>query len=447
VDVLLFTRTERISNDLYNKGLAKTRVMDYSGALECLAKSVAINKDNIMARNLLGLVQYEMGRVGDALKHWTISTALQKDDTQAAEYIAKVHKNGRTLEKMNRAIEAYNQALDDVRAKSDDMAIIKLKKAVDNSPRFVDALNLLAFCYYLQNNRDLAGITAERVLALDANNTIALNFFKEMNPGRATPTLRGGNRKSTSSSDAGSILPYKKVTLHERRQVHFHFAAVVCWVIGALCMAGILYVLALPAINRNWEAQVNAARTDLVQATQLHGYAIAELEQDMRTLHTEIARLTDANQVWEMLYSEADRINQIIVAEDLILHQFRGREGIEILNTIPLDGLPPDIVERALYARGVAYGRMAGWYLSEGRSAYTALDFQKARVDLERAYYYNQDNLELLPEILYWLAFTYSQDIDIPLAIQLFERFFDEFPNAMSNAQRNLAMNRLNAIR
>ena len=45
-----------LSNYYYNDGLAKAGVRDLSGAIESLKNSLYYNKKNIIARNLLGLI-------------------------------------------------------------------------------------------------------------------------------------------------------------------------------------------------------------------------------------------------------------------------------------------------------------------------------------------------------------------------------------------------------
>ena len=62
-DVSIQKRIVRISNLLYNRGLEKASVRDLSGAQTLLRQSVRFNKENIDARNLLGLCYFETGEV------------------------------------------------------------------------------------------------------------------------------------------------------------------------------------------------------------------------------------------------------------------------------------------------------------------------------------------------------------------------------------------------
>lgn len=59
-DVLIFSRLYKLSNSYYNKALEKAKVRDLSGAVFLLRRSLKINKSNSNARNLLGLILFEM---------------------------------------------------------------------------------------------------------------------------------------------------------------------------------------------------------------------------------------------------------------------------------------------------------------------------------------------------------------------------------------------------
>ena len=97
-DVTILKRIVRISNLLYNQGLEKASVRDLSGAIACLKRSLKFNKENIDARNLLGLCYYETGEVVSALCEWVISKNLQPEDNLADYYITKLQNNKNRLD-------------------------------------------------------------------------------------------------------------------------------------------------------------------------------------------------------------------------------------------------------------------------------------------------------------------------------------------------------------
>ena len=452
VEPVLFTGTVRMSNALYNKALAKIKVSDLSGAIDCLSKSISINKHNTQARNLLGLVQYETGHVGEALKNWVLSVNFQREQNLATGYIEAVQKNARALERLNDAIRIYNQALNDITQKSDDMAIIKLKQAIDLNPKFVDALNLLTFCYLIQKDKAKAAVAAERVLAIDANNTIALNYYKGLNLG----TRSGGRgvmprKRASASSPAAEpdspVGPYKKVVLHERRNVNFHIEGILALIIGIVCTLGVMFVLVNPALDRAREAQMEGMQARVYQAELALEEAVEEMEHTISERDDQIALLEADIAGWEQRYDALDRTFLILNAFDL-LRDGRLREAVDALGGVDISGLPPDIAERAHEVRHIAYPQLAQQYHTEGLVAYRASppDLEKARVDFERAYRYAQhvEGFPLMGDILYYLAWTYSRLDIIDQAVFYFERFLEEFPN-----HRHFwpATNRLNAIR
>lgn len=68
-----------MSNRFYNDGLEKAGVRDLTGAINSLRQSLKFNKNNIEARNLLGLVYFETGEVVAALSEWVISKNMRPE--------------------------------------------------------------------------------------------------------------------------------------------------------------------------------------------------------------------------------------------------------------------------------------------------------------------------------------------------------------------------------
>ena len=69
--------------------MAKAKVRDLSGAIVALRNSVELNKYNTNARNLLGLIYFEMETVA-ALSEWVIRDTLIQRIMWQEEYINKI---------------------------------------------------------------------------------------------------------------------------------------------------------------------------------------------------------------------------------------------------------------------------------------------------------------------------------------------------------------------
>ena len=129
--VRVYKKVLQLSNSYYNMGLVKAKNRDLTGASEYLNRSLKLNKRNTDARNLLGLVYFEMGEVVQAFKEWIISDNLQPDDNIATKYIKKLQSNQTKLNTINQTLKKYNVALNYAKNGDDDVAIIQLKKILN----------------------------------------------------------------------------------------------------------------------------------------------------------------------------------------------------------------------------------------------------------------------------------------------------------------------------
>ena len=77
------------SDLLYNQGLKQAQVRDLSGAITSLKEALRYNKYNTKARNLLGLVYFEIGEIVMALSEWVISKNLEPVNELADKYLVK----------------------------------------------------------------------------------------------------------------------------------------------------------------------------------------------------------------------------------------------------------------------------------------------------------------------------------------------------------------------
>ena len=209
-DVSIYKKTARVSDIYYNKGLEKARVRDLSGAIETLKVSLMINKYNINARNLLGLIYCEMGEVVEALSQWVMSKNLAPDDNVAESYIKKIQSNQNKFESVTNAIKKYNVSLQYAKDKNTDMAVIQLKKIVISNPHFIKAHLLLALIYIKDNEYQRARKLLNSVLKIDRNNTLASKYLEQINQSQ--------NIKDNDIS--GSFLPKKKVKEEESKPLN-----------------------------------------------------------------------------------------------------------------------------------------------------------------------------------------------------------------------------------
>ena len=135
VDVKKYKKIIHSSNRFYNDGLEKASVRDLSGAIVSLRQCLKLNKNNIDARNLLGLIYFERGEVVAALSEWVISKNIRSEKNIADDYINMIQNNPGRLDTFNQTIKKYNLALNYCHQDSLDLAVIQLKKVISMNPR------------------------------------------------------------------------------------------------------------------------------------------------------------------------------------------------------------------------------------------------------------------------------------------------------------------------
>ena len=179
-DVKPFKKLYKISNRCYNEGLEKAKGRDLSGAIVSLQNSLKINKKNIDARNLLGLIYSEMGEIVDALSEWIISRHFQSENNQATEYLSYFQNNLTRLDTAEKVVKKYNNSLKFAKDGSDDLAIIQLKKLISLNSKHIKGLLLLGLLNIKTGNLSQAKKYLKMILKVDMANPLALRYLNEI---------------------------------------------------------------------------------------------------------------------------------------------------------------------------------------------------------------------------------------------------------------------------
>ncbi len=295
-DVTLYKRVVRTSNVYYNIGLEKARVRDLSGAAVYLQKSLDLYKKNTDARNLLGLIYYEMGETVDALTEWVISKNLQPEDNLASEYLRKLQSKQSRLSQMNQTLKKFNQALYYARHDSEDLALLQAKKVISMNPRFVKAYQLLGLLYLKKEEYAKAEKTLKAVLAIDVNNTAALAYLdelKEIVKNRKAAAKEKNKRQARKIQEKNlfedtvrdeSIVPtYREGT--------GSWATVLLLAVGLIVGVLFAYFLLLPVRERELNAGFNEQVLSYNEKISQRDTSITDLEGQIETLNEEKASL------------------------------------------------------------------------------------------------------------------------------------------------------------
>ena len=239
-EISAYERLVLISNSYYNKGLERARVRDLSGAIEILKKSLEINKENTNARNLLGLVYFELGEVVAAISQWVISQNYQPQDNDAEYFLKKVQSDKVAFDGMNQNIKKFNIALANAKRQDDDLAILQLKRVISQNPKFVRALLLLALVYMKNCEYEKARRCLVRVQKIDVGNVDALRYLEEirLNTQPGAQNTQENNKDLFGDSVSSQIVP---VTSYKEDKPNF--MAFITFFLGLLIGVAVIYLM------------------------------------------------------------------------------------------------------------------------------------------------------------------------------------------------------------
>lgn len=290
----LYTKILRTSNYYYNEGLARANVRDLSGAIESLNKSLRYNKMNIQARNLLGLVYFEVGETVSALSEWVISRSIQGEENDAERYLNAIQKNSAKLDTINQTIKKYNQALQYCRQNSRDLAAIQLKKVLSLNPKLVKAHQLQALLYMQDGKYEQARKALRTAMKIDSGNTLTLRYMKEVNA-----MLRSGSkdRKAAKNDD---LISYKSGNETIIQPAHFKdnsaVMTIVNIIIGVAIGACIIGFLIVPSVRHSAQQEANAAVKEANDTIATKNQTIESLQSQIEDLTTQVSKAQEADQ-------------------------------------------------------------------------------------------------------------------------------------------------------
>lgn len=247
------------SNYWYNDGLKRAKMRDLSGAVTSLKKSLQYNRENIAARNLLGLVYYGRGDVIEALVEWIFSKNFQSKDNIANYYIKKIQEVPGELETVNQTVKRFNQSLEYARQNGEDMAIIQLKKILAERPDYVKARQLLALLYLHTEQFANARKELRAAHKLDTTDPVTLRYMHELNEIRKTRPVKTGEADKkeqqtvTYSIGNETIIQPMSTSFKEHSGIH----TFVNLLIGVLVGVAVMWFLIMPAITSSRQEKIN----------------------------------------------------------------------------------------------------------------------------------------------------------------------------------------------
>ena len=415
----------------YNNGLARAKVRDLSGAITALKKSLELNKANTDARNLLGLIYFEMGETVAALSEWVISKHFKPDDNDAERYINAVQENPTKLDGLNQAIKRYNNALVFAKQGSDDLATIQLKRVISLNPHFLRAYHLLALIYMKNQDKERAKKCLLKAAKIDVSNTTTLKYLREL---EAQPSL---TRSTETSSNIDNNQPSTIMPISSYREDKPNVMAFVNLVIGVIIGLSVSLFLLIPSIKNNEVSNKNKDVVDYSEklaALEEKDTAIAKLQDEKAQLQLKLDALQQELDSIEEPNNNPQLYDPLFEASSLYMNELTKRErdrellGIaEILSTIDTSQFESE-ESLQLYERLTQeiFPIVSDQLYDEGHDLYSAGKYEEALETLNMSYNYNSDNVDAI----YFIARSYHRLEDYENARVYYEIVINDFSDS-----------------
>lgn len=460
VDVAGYKLVVSASNLFYNDGLEKARVRDLSGAVASLRQCLKLYKNHVDARNLLGLVYFELGESVQALNEWVISKNLQSQKNVADDYLNLIQSNPGKLDALNATIKKFNQALTYCYQGSLDLAVIQLKKVLSMNPKYLQAHLLLALLYMHSEEWAKARKELDRTLRIDVNNTVAMRYEQEIRQILGESDGAKNTGRSGGKNQGKAALPKTKNVSEESYQyqsgnetiiqpykVSEGKAAGSVWnlLIGIGIGLAVAWFLILPARVQNANARVNEEMKAVSEQLDVKSATISELESKIRGLEAEKQKLEGELDSFVGTGGTLEDVNNLLQAVRIYMETPKEitkiNDYLEKINSESLTGESAEsftaLYELMLQEVGPQIGKE---YYTRGLEAYQNGDYETAVQELTRAAAYDTGNVDAY----FNLANAYRKMEKNEEAITVYEKVIELFP---STEKANRSQSYLNELK
>jgi TolA-binding protein len=327
------------------------------------------------------------------------------------------------------SVNLYNKALDSINAKSEDMAIIELKKAISLNPQFHEAMNLLGICYLYINEYDKAGAVFEKLIDILEDNIVTTRLYKlikEREVSSPRKELKTFNRQPSVKKENVKVKKldnnvFEKFNLLNGGLVKY----VCCGLIGAVLVLLCNIPFYLSKSDTSSADEVDAETTDSINAlnkqiTELKS-SLNKLKQDYNTLESNKALLENELEYNESVkkLSEAEELakakNYETAADILILMKETKFNGT--------DKQKYDILYESIIPKAAQNAYNQGYNLCNSKKYNEAIE----KLNKVRIY---GDKWPFMDSALYKLGVAYKNINNSKEALELFQTVVKSYPKS-----------------
>ena len=396
------SKAHNTANYYYNVGLEKVNMRDLSGAEIQLRKALTYNKAHKDARNLLGLVYYEMGEKGKAYIQWKISSRVSNvEENVADQYIREMEEHPAIFEEINETAKKFNLALSYAKQGSDDLALIQIKKVISLTPNFVRGHLLFALLHMRAGDKEEAKNDLNNALAVDNYNTTARRYLVEIGEAKAPSLDEIPTQIRTKDND--NLKNVRPVDHYEdpNKETWKQF---VYMLIGLAIGVIVMFVLVIPSVRAGVSVDYNNLKKEYKETVNAKDAEIAELQAEKESLEKQNKSLNKSLSVYEVEGGKDSMYDSLLKALQAY-DQNDYEECAEQLEKVDESKLPSK-TSKSIYStmKENASPRAARQLYESGKQLYDTYKYEEAKQDLEASYKYETNY-----ETLYYVAMCYKK--------------------------------------
>lgn len=409
----------RESDRLYNEGLSLAKIRDLSGAIDRLNRSLKLNKYNIVARNLLGLVYFETGETVMAIDEWVISKNLWPEDNDSDRYLHSIEYGKGMVEQLDRINKKYNLALSYCKEGNRDLAEIQLRRVIGSNPKMVRARQLLALLYIEDKNFEGAQKELNAAIKIDASNPITIRYQHEV---REQIKERNANKKK-KQKDPVYIQDGNDTVLLPRQSfiaaLDSSKGGILNVIIGAVVGLLVSIFLIVPTVR---QSSNNTNANALINANQ----NVKNNETNIVTLQSEVDELNEKLSNYEGKGDIKTSYEKLIEAQNYALNNDIENESVALatVNRDLLDANGQAIYDNLSLAVTAANNEKA---YSDGLSALSSNDYASAITNLLSVVTADENYAD--GNAMYELAYAYEKNGENENAINYYNKVAEAYAN------------------
>jgi tetratricopeptide (TPR) repeat protein len=327
-------------------------------------------------------------------------------------------------------------ALNYAKSGTDDMAIIQLKKVLNQNPNLIKAYQLLALLYTKNGQYERAKRTIKKSLKIDKCNPLSIRYLREINEYMEDEKKNDPDRRMERRRSLRGVMvdrPYLSgndviVPQNNFKEAITGAQSILHIIIGILLGAALVYFIVTPARIAAISDKINDTKIEYNQKIAIKNSTVSELQNQVETLteerdnlKTSLAQYTDTGTTLSANYSNLLEAVQYYLAKD---YDKSAKSLEKVDSSMKMDSASFTSVYKTLSNQLSSQVEKSAF--DDGMTAYEQADYSTAITQFKKCIETNKDNTKAM----YYLAYSYSRNGDTAKATKYFKKIVDDYPDS-----------------